>query len=118
MKNLAPKIIRQRLLIEAKYTINVDKEIVKKFLLNLTKELNLKTYGKISIHSTSGEGKQINQGFDAFVPLIDSGISLYVWQNEKFISCIIYSCKNFSTEKAVQFTNNFFKAKEIVHEEF
>lgn len=118
MKNIAPKIIRQRLLIEANYSIDVDKNKVSTYLLELANNLNLKTYGDPIIHSPNGEGKEINQGYDAFIPLIDSGISLYIWSNEKFMSCVIYTCKEFSEEKAVSFTNEFFDTKEIEFENF
>lgn len=118
MKNIAPDIVRKRLLIEAIYTIDVNSDIVKKYLLELASALSLRTYGDPIIHSPSGEGKEENQGFDAFVPLIDSGISLYVWTNKKFMSCVLYTCKDFSSEKALQFTKDFFITKELEHEEF
>ena len=118
MKNIAPNIIRQRLLIEANYSIEVDQDIVRKYLLDLASSLDLRTYGEPIIHSPSGEGKEANQGYDAFVPLIDSGISLYVWTNEKFMSCVLYTCKNFSVSKAIEFNQQFFDTKEIEHKEF
>ena len=118
MKNIAPQIIRQRLLIEAKYKIEVDKEKVNDYLLGIAKELGLRTYGELIIHSPSGEGKDVNQGYDAFVPLIDSGISLYVWINEKFMSCVLYTCKEFSVKKAVKFTKRFFDTTELEYQEF
>lgn len=118
MKNIAPDIMRKRLLIEAKFTIPVQEVDVRNYLLDLAKSLDLKTYGDPIIHSPSGQGKEENQGFDAFVPLIDSGISLYVWTNAKFLSCVLYTCKDFSTEKAIDFTNEFFKTSELESEEF
>lgn len=118
MKNIAPDIIRQRLLIEAFYTAEVNAELVKKYLLDLASHLNLRTYGEPIIHSPGGEGKEENQGFDAFIPLIDSGISLYVWSNKKFLSCVLYTCKEFSVEKALQFTKDFFVTTELEHKEF
>ena len=118
MRNIAPNIIRQRLLIEAKYAIEVTEESVRDYLLELPKHLDLKTYGEPIIHSPSGEGKEINQGYDAFIPLIDSGISLYVWTNEHFLSCVIYTCKEFSVQKAIQFTKDYFKTTELEHNEF
>jgi len=114
MKNLAPSIVRQRLLIEATYTVTVNADFVRDFLLSLAAELNLRTYGDPIIHSPSGDGKEENQGFDAFVPLIDSGIALYVWTNERFMSCVLYTCKEFSVEKAVRFAKEQFQAEEIV----
>lgn len=118
MKNIAPQIVRQRLLIEANYQIQVTEEVVRNYLLEITKKLNLRTYDKPIIHSPEGLGKEENQGFDAFIPLIDSGISLYVWTNEKFVSCILYTCKNFSADKAVEFTKKYFQTKEIEYLEF
>ncbi len=118
MRNIAPQIIRQRLLIEANFTISVTKKEVSDYLLNLAKELDLGVYGEPIIHSPEGQGKQENQGFDAFIPLIDSGIALYVWTNEKFMSCVLYTCKEFSVEKAIQFTKDFFKTTELEYQEF
>jgi S-adenosylmethionine/arginine decarboxylase-like enzyme len=118
MRNIAPHITRKRLLIEAMYTITVDADVVRQYLLELAIYLDLRTYGDPIIHSPSGQGKESNQGFDAFVPLIDSGISLYIWSNEKFLSCVIYTCKDFSTEKAIEFTKNYFQTKDFVSQEF
>lgn len=118
MENIAPQIIRQRLLIEADYNIIVDENIIKKYLTKIAKELNLRIYDEPIIHSPVGEGKKVNQGYDAFVPLIDSGISLYVWTNEKFLSCVLYTCKEFSVKVAVEFTERFFKASKLVYKEF
>ncbi len=118
MRNIAPNIVRQRLLIEAKYSIDVNQSIVKDYLLKLCESLGLKTYSEPIIHSPSGEGKEVNQGYDAFVPLIDSGISLYVWTNENFLSCVIYTCKEFSAQKALQFTKDYFKTTDEEYQEF
>lgn len=118
MRDIAPQIIRKRLLIEAAYTIAVDETLVRNYLLKLAEHLNLRTYGDPIIHSPSGQGKENNQGFDAFIPLIDSGISLYIWTNERFLSCVIYTCKDFSTEKAIEFTKDFYRTKDFVSQEF
>ncbi|MBI4177116.1 MAG: hypothetical protein HY516_02010 [Candidatus Aenigmarchaeota archaeon] len=78
MKNLAPNIVRQRLLIEGFYGIRVDKKTIEEYFEKITKSLNLKAYGKPTIFSPNGLGKEENQGYDAFIPLVDSGISLYI----------------------------------------
>ncbi len=75
-------------------------------------------YGKPIIFSPAREGKEINQGYDAFVPLIDSGISVYVWSGAKFLSLIIYTCKNFDEKKAIGITKEFFKIDEIESQSF
>ncbi len=118
MKDLAPKIKRQRLLTEGFYNIKVDEKIIKKYYKTITKGLNLKTYGAPTIHTTSGQGKEVNQGYDAFVPLIDSGIYLGVWANQKFLSTIIYTCKDFDEKKAIAITKKFWKIKETATHSF
>lgn len=118
MKNLAPTLTRQRLLIEGFYKIDVDKKVIDDYFKKITESLNLRMYGEPIIFSPSGEGKEGNQGYDAFVPLIDSGISLYVWSNSKFLSIILFTCKRFDEEKALQTTKEFFKVDKIESQSF
>lgn len=113
MKNLAPNITRQRLLIEGFYKINADKNTIEDYFKKITESLKLRMYGKPIIFSPGGEGKEGNQGYDAFVPLIDSGISVYVWSNSKFLSLIIYTCKSFDENKAISETKKFWDIDEI-----
>ncbi|HYJ41034.1 MAG TPA: hypothetical protein VEW08_09600, partial [Steroidobacteraceae bacterium] len=86
MRDLAPDIVRQRLLIEGLFDIEVDGATVERYLIDLAAHLNLRTYGKPIVHAPGGAGKDDNEGFDAFIPLIDSGISLYVWSRKRFFS--------------------------------
>ena len=118
MKNLAPEIFRKRLLVEGFFTINVEEKAIKEFFKFLTNSLALETYGTPIIHFTSGVGKDENQGYDAFVPLIDSGIYLAVWSNQNFFSLVIYTCKEFDDELAVEKTQEFFSVGEIAFSRF
>ncbi len=106
------------MLIEATYDRSLAESDIREYLLDLAQNLNLRTYGDPIVHSPSGTGKEENQGFDAFIPLIDSGISLYIWTNERFLSAVLYTCKSFSVEDALKFTHDFFKTIEIEHSEF
>ena len=118
MKDIAPKITRQRLVIEGFFTTKIERKEINNFFKGMTDELKLRAYGKASIHSTGSKGKKINQGFDAFIPLIDSGIALYIWGNAKFFSTVIYTCKKFNTRKAVKFCKEFFKPTKITYQSF
>lgn len=120
MKNIAPDIFRKRLIIEGFYSIDVTKEVVTDYLIGLAKNLELRTYGDPIVFSPStGMGKDENSGFDAFVPLIDSGISAYIWSKRKFFSVVLYTCKGFDDLKAIDFTKNFFNVTgEIISKVF
>jgi len=115
MRNLAPDVFRQRLLIEATYERAIDKRDVEEFLRELPRQLGLRIYSEPVVYSPSGVGAEINQGYDGFVALIDSGISIYVWERAKFVSVVVYTCKEFAAEDAIAFTKRFFVARECEH---
>tara|TARA_R110000868_G_scaffold8205_3_gene42443 strand:- start:35508 stop:35867 length:360 start_codon:yes stop_codon:yes gene_type:complete len=108
MSTLAPHITRQRLLIEGFFDKTLDADNITEYLKSVAAHLDLRTYGEPTIYSPEGMGKGENQGFDAFIPLIDSGISLYAWTSEKFMSVVFYTCKSFSEQQAIAFTKDFF----------
>ena len=86
MKNLAPNITRQRLLIEGFYTIEITKKTIEKYLLDLAQHLNLRTYGEPIIFApASGMGRDF-----------------------KFFLMIIYTCKGFDERAVIQFTQEYF----------
>ncbi len=93
IEDLAPDIVRQRLLVEGFYALDVDEAAIRRYFAILTRVLQLQTYGAPTIFSPRGEGQAQNQGYDAFVPLVDSGISLYVWTGRQFLSVILFTCK-------------------------
>ena len=118
MRDLAPDIVRQRLLVEGLYEREVTRGDVERYLVDVAAHLGLRTYGDAIVHAPSGAGKEDNQGFDAFIPLIDSGISLYVWSKRRFFATVLFTCKAFDEEAAVKFTREYFGAKQIEHRGF
>jgi S-adenosylmethionine/arginine decarboxylase-like enzyme len=113
LTNIAPEIFRKRLLVEGYFGIEVTEETLKEYFSHITSNLGLRTYGPPIIHTTSGAGKDINEGFDGFVPLIDSGIYISVWVKPKFLSTIIYTCGEFDEQKAVELLKEFFRMPEM-----
>jgi len=118
MRDLAPEIVRQRLLIEGTYERAVTRDGVENYLVGVAAHLNLRTYGSPIVHAPGGAGKDENEGFDAFIPLIDSGISLYVWSQRRFFAAVLFTCKKFDSTAALDFTREFFAATALEHREF
>jgi hypothetical protein len=118
MKDLAPDIVRQRLLIEGLYLRAIDQAAVETYLIGVAAHLGLRTYGRPIVHAPGGDGKPENEGFDAFIPLIDSGISLYVWSQKRFFAVVLFTCKRFDMNGALQFTRDFFVATNLEHRPF
>ena len=109
-RKLAPEIFRQRLLIEGFFGREVEEATIRAYLLEVAAHLGLRTYGEPVVFApASGEGRAGNAGFDAFVPLIDSGISGYFWTGPRFLSIVLYTCKGFDDDRAVAFTRDYFR---------
>lgn len=108
LTTIAPDIFRKRLLIEGYFGRDVSAETLETYFEHLTGELGLTPYGAPVIHRTSGQGREINEGFDGFVPLIDSGIYIAVWVNPRFLSTILYTCGEFDERRAVEVVRDFF----------
>lgn len=89
LTDIAPEIFRKRLLIEGYFQVEVTADSLRQYFSRITDGLGLRTYGEPIIHTTGGAGKEVNEGFDGFVPLIDSGIYISIWVNTKFLSTII-----------------------------
>lgn len=110
IRNIAPEIFRQRLLIEGFFGREVDQQVIRGYLLGVAGHLGLRTYGDPVVFSPgSDEGRAENAGFDAFVPLIDSGISGYFWTAQKFLSVLLYTCKGFDEQAAIAYTKEYFE---------
>jgi S-adenosylmethionine decarboxylase len=109
VENIAPGIFRQRLLIEGFFRREIDAQVVRDYLLGIAAHLGLRTYGEPVVFSPgAGAGRAENAGFDAFVPLIDSGISGYFWSAQKFLSVLLYTCKGFDEQGALAYTRTYF----------
>jgi hypothetical protein len=120
LKDLAPSVFRQRLLIEGFFGGEMSEQRVRSYLLELAATLDLRTYGEpVVFRPASGMGKEENAGFDAFVPLIDSGISAYLWVGASFFSVVIYTCKGFDADTAIARSRELLDAQgEIVTHSF
>jgi S-adenosylmethionine decarboxylase len=118
VRDLAPDIVRQRLLIEGLYQRDIERADVERYLVGVAAHLSLRTYGDPIVHAPGGAGKDSNEGYDAFIPLIDSGISLYVWSKRRFFAAVLFTCKAFDQRAALDFTREFFGARDLEHREF
>jgi hypothetical protein len=102
LTDIAPQVFRKRLLVEGFFTSTIDEATLERYFEHVTASLGLRTYGAPIIHTTSGQGKPQNEGYDGFVPLIDSGIYIAVWVKPRFFSTILYTCAEFNEDVAAR----------------
>src|SRR3989344_5763879 len=109
MKDLAPEIYRQRLIIEGIPTKPINDEEIKKYLSQLSDTLDMQTLLPPVTHRSD------KFGWAGWIHWESSGAHFYAWEEPfPFFSVDIYTCKAFDVKTAVDFTKEFFGAKEIV----
>ena len=113
MKNLAPAICRQRLVIEAIPAKPVTDLQIKDYLTKLSEQLKMKTLIEPVTHRSD------LFGWAGWIHWETSGAHFYAWETPKlFMSVDIYTCKEFKESVAVDFTKEYFKTSEIVSKGF
>jgi S-adenosylmethionine decarboxylase len=109
MKDLAPEIYRQRLIIERKPNKIINDVQIKGYLSELSNKLNMKTLIPPVTH------KSDKFGWAGWIHWESSGAHFYAWGKPSlFFSVDIYTCKKFDNSVAIEFTKSYFKAKEVV----
>ncbi len=117
MKDLEPSIYRQRLIIEGIYTEKMNPKRLRNYLEDLSKKLKMTiVYGPI-VKNLAERINPIHKGYESVMIWAESGTSVYTWNKSKFFTADIYSCKKFDVKKTIEFTEKFFKTKEIVFKE-
>lgn len=115
MKNLAPDIPRQRLLIEGFYAGVVNTEDVVAYLEGIVQRLSLTAAAPPLVNDSTGMTSPQMEGIEAYQPLLESGISVYTWSHRRFMSLLIYTCREFSEKDALAFTVDTFGLHLVEH---
>lgn len=107
--NLSPEIFRKRLIIEGKYTTIIENEsFVNDFLINLSKEMKMTIINGPHISSATGKAIPLHDGYEGSLVWAESGANTYIWTKFNFCTIDIYSCKEFDTNKAIEFVKKSF----------
>lgn len=117
-KNLAPNIIRQRLIIEGITITIVEPPQIYDYLLKLAELTKMEVIGG---HFTRSAHEC---GYAGWVHWKTSGGHFYSYprnafggNNEPLFTVDTYTCKPFSVEEAVEFTRQYFNPIEMVWKE-
>lgn len=113
MRDLAPKILRQRLVIEGYPESPVTDQQIKDYLVKLSAVLKMKTLITPVTHRSD------QFGWAGWIHWETSGAHFYAWEQPMlFFSVDMYTCKSFDPKAAVSFTQQYFKASDIEQREF
>jgi hypothetical protein len=113
MVDLAPEIYRQRLVVEGLVAAPISAEQIESYLSELSGVIDMVTLLQPVTH------KSDTYGWAGWIHWETSGAHFYGWDRPRlFFSVDIYTCKQFSAEHAVDFTQRFFAASEVAYREF
>lgn len=111
-KNLAPNLVRQRIMIEGTTEKIVEPEMIKSYLFELSKVVKMKVLQDPQAYPAD------DMGYGGWIHWVTSGAHFYSYPtNPPFFSIDAYTCKPFSVDDAVKFTKEYLNAKEIVWKE-
>ena len=113
MRDLAPSIYRQRLVIEGTCQDPIDDVDIRCYLSRLSDVCGMSALLEPVTHRSD------LYGWAGWIHWETSGAHFYAWDRPvRFFSVDIYTCKAFDPELAVKFTRSFFGADAISWKEF
>ena len=105
--DLAPAIIRRRLVIECIHKGTINENKIYDYMIKLSDLMNMTI---VSMPITNYEEQY---GFSAYMCWKESGMHVYTWKKLEdrphFMSIDIYTCKDFEIKDVIDFTKNIFK---------
>lgn len=112
MKDLAPNIYRQRLVIEGYPKKPITDSDIKQYLHELATVADMTELLSPVTHRSD------LYGWAGWIHWETSGAHFYAWEQPLlFFSVDIYTCKEFNPQAVVEFTQKFFDTTEIVYKE-
>ena len=108
-KDLAPMIMRKRLVIECITEEGMIGSDIRPYLIALSRSMNMTIVSMPQIQYDEA------YGYSGYLCWKESGCHMYSWWETEdrphFVSIDIYTCKDFEVEDVIQFTKLHFKGK-------
>lgn len=113
MRDLAPTIHRQRMVIEGNLDTPIQPEAIKAYLSELSDVIGMVTLLEPVTHQSD------RYGWAGWIHWETSGAHFYAWDEPRpFFSVDIYTCKEFDPVAAAAFTARYFEVTDLEFEEF
>jgi hypothetical protein len=109
VRDLAPNIHRQRLVVEGSVTSTITAEDIRRYLKELGRVTQMRVLTEPVTHQSP------TYGWAGWVHWETSGAHFYAWDApHQFFSVDVYTCKPFDADAVTAFTAEFFGATETV----
>ena len=112
-RDLAPEIVRQRLVIEGLPARSIGAHQIRRYLSALSRQVGMVQLIEPVTHRSD------LYGWAGWIHWETSGAHFYAWEQPRlFFSVDLYTCKAFDEDVAVAFTRDFFNAAPVVAKSF
>jgi S-adenosylmethionine decarboxylase len=112
-RDLAPDILRQRLVVEGVPARPVGEAQIRRYLSALSRVIDMVALIEPVTHRSD------RYGWAGWIHWETSGAHFYAWEQPRlFFSVDIYTCKAFEVDAAVSFTREFLNAGSLVARSF
>jgi S-adenosylmethionine decarboxylase len=108
IRDLAPTIHRQRLVVEGTCPAPIDERAIRVYLTKLSDVCKMQALNEPITHRSE------RFGWAGWIHWETSGAHLYAWEDPLFFSIDVYTCKAFDPAPVLQFTAEHFDAIELV----
>ncbi|MGC4989848.1 S-adenosylmethionine decarboxylase [Nocardia salmonicida] len=113
MRNLAPLIHRQRLVVEGIPAAMVAEDQIRTYLRELSAVVEMTALIEPMTHRSD------KFGWAGWIHWEESGAHFYAWEQPSlFFSVDIYTCRWFDADTVIKYTDEYFGCTQIVHREF
>jgi S-adenosylmethionine/arginine decarboxylase-like enzyme len=113
MRDLAPSIYRQRLVVEGYPKEPIDDAKIKAYLSELSSQIEMKQLIEPVTHRSD------KFGWAGWIHWETSGAHFYGWEQPMlFFSVDIYTCKAFDPQTVIDYTKRYFDTDDIEYKEF
>jgi hypothetical protein len=112
-QDLAPQVLRQRLVVEGYPSMPITDGAIKDYLCKLSDFIGMTTLHEPVTHRSD------LYGWAGWIHWETSGAHFYAWEQPLlFFSVDIYSCKAFDVDAARDLTQRYFAATKLCHKSF
>lgn len=118
MKNIEPRVFRQRLIIEGHFKANLTSDSIKEYLTHLSEITGMTVFAGPYCWPPDERSHPEVQLVDlnGFITWKESGCHVYAFSETKFFTADVYTCKAFDTTAVVEYTKAFIDSTDLIYE--
>ncbi|PID30806.1 hypothetical protein CR973_01000 [Candidatus Saccharibacteria bacterium] len=118
MRNIEPRVFRQRLIMEGHFRANLTSESIKEYLTRLSEITGMTVFAGPYCWPPDERSHPEVQLVDlnGFITWKESGCHVYAFSETKLFTADVYTCKPFDVSAVVAFTRSTIESVDMVYE--